>query len=45
MPASLAATPWVQRLHAKDGGIPYGVAMAAAVLAILPNTHWAFTAF
>ena len=45
MPASLAATPWIQRLHARDGGIPYGVAMAAAVLVILPKTHWAFTAF
>lgn len=45
IPASLAATPWIQRLHAKDGGIPYGVAMAAAVLALVPHTHWAFTAF
>ena len=45
MPASLAAMPWIQRLHAKGGGVPYGVAMAAAVLAILPKTHWAFTGF
>jgi prepilin peptidase CpaA len=45
MPASLVAIPWIQRLHAASGGIPYGVAMAAAVLATIPQTHWAVTVF
>ena len=35
---------WAMRLHAKRGGIPYGVALAAAGLWIYPNTLW-FKAF
>lgn len=38
--------PWALTLHAKDKGIPYGLAIAAAALVIYPKTPWfaAFTA-
>jgi Flp pilus assembly protein protease CpaA len=29
----------VQRLHANDVGVPYGVALAAAALAVYPHTQ------
>ncbi|MGH1419970.1 MAG: A24 family peptidase [Hyphomicrobiaceae bacterium] len=29
---------WAHRLHTKDGGIPYGVAIAAAALTVFPGT-------
>ena len=29
---------WLQRLHEKGGGVPYGIALAAAGLIIYPNT-------
>jgi prepilin peptidase CpaA len=32
LPAALAARPWIGRLHAKDQGVPYGVAIAAAAI-------------
>ena len=31
---------WAMRLHEKTGGIPYGVALAAAGLWIYPTTLW-----
>jgi prepilin peptidase CpaA len=31
---------WAARLHAKGGGMPYGVAIAAGALTIYPSTHW-----
>jgi prepilin peptidase CpaA len=40
LPAVLARQEWVQRLHRKDGGVPYGIALAAAALAVYPQTHW-----
>jgi prepilin peptidase CpaA len=40
LPAWLAGQEWVQRLHRKDGGVPYGIALAAAALAIYPETQW-----
>src|SRR4051794_16831080 len=40
LPAVLARQAWVQRLHEKDGGVPYGIALAAAALAIYPETPW-----
>ena len=40
LPQWLAKQEWVQRLHRKDGGIPYGIALAAAALAIYPETRW-----
>ena len=40
LPAVLARQQWVQRLHSKDGGVPYGIALAAAALAVYPETPW-----
>jgi prepilin peptidase CpaA len=34
------APPWIARLHSRGSGVPYGVPMAAAALAILPHTAW-----
>lgn len=40
LPAMLAKQAWVQRLHDKNGGVPYGIALAAAALAVYPETPW-----
>jgi prepilin peptidase CpaA len=40
LPASLAEQDWVKRLHKLDGGVPYGIALAAAALLIYPDTAW-----
>jgi prepilin peptidase CpaA len=40
LPGWLAEQGWVQRLHRKDGGVPYGIALAAAALAVYPETQW-----
>jgi prepilin peptidase CpaA len=40
LPDWLARHAWVQRLHGKDGGVPYGIALAAAALAVYPETPW-----
>jgi prepilin peptidase CpaA len=40
LPERLARYAWVARLHAKDAGVPYGVALAAAALAVYPETAW-----
>jgi prepilin peptidase CpaA len=40
LPPMLAGREWVERLHRKDGGVPYGIALAAAALAIYPDTPW-----
>ena len=40
LPVVLECQPWIQRLHAKGGGVPYGIALAAAALAIYPKTGW-----
>jgi prepilin peptidase CpaA len=40
LPQFLANHQWAQRLHSKDGGVPYGIALAAAALFIYPNTLW-----
>jgi prepilin peptidase CpaA len=39
-PPFLMRQPWAMRLHAKAGGMPYGLALAAAALAIFPSTAW-----
>lgn len=39
LPERLARSEWVQRLHANDAGVPYGVALAAAALAVYPHTQ------
>jgi prepilin peptidase CpaA len=38
LPAMLARQAWILRLHDSKSGIPYGVALAAGVLVILPGT-------
>ena len=40
LPAVLARQSWVLRLHEKGAGVPYGIALAAAALAVYPETGW-----
>jgi prepilin peptidase CpaA len=40
LPAVLARQEWLERLHRKDAGVPYGIALAAAALAVYPETQW-----
>jgi prepilin peptidase CpaA len=40
LPAALARQPWIMRLHEKGGGVPYGIALAAAALIVYPDTGW-----
>lgn len=40
LPRALASQPWLLRLHGKDTGIPYGIALAAGALMVYPDTEW-----
>jgi prepilin peptidase CpaA len=40
LPAFVIRQPWLLRLHDDKAGVPYGVALAAAALAIYPGTPW-----
>ena len=40
LPRLLAGQAWAERLHRMDTGIPYGIALALAALAIYPETPW-----
>jgi prepilin peptidase CpaA len=40
LPQALASQEWAKRLHRIDGGVPYGIALAAAALLIYPETSW-----
>jgi prepilin peptidase CpaA len=40
LPAPLARQPWILRLHETGGGVPYGIALAAAALTVYPKTGW-----
>ena len=40
LPRFLCGQAWAERLHRKDSGVPYGIALAAAALAIYPDTVW-----
>src|SRR3982075_4064423 len=40
LPYSLAGQTWLIRLHAKESGIPYGIALAIGALMIYPETEW-----
>jgi prepilin peptidase CpaA len=42
--AAMRLPDWALRLHKPGGGIPYGVAIGAAALAVYPATPW-FAAF
>lgn len=41
LPYGLAGQAWLVRLHAKESGIPYGIALALAALLVYPETEWA----
>jgi prepilin peptidase CpaA len=40
LPSLLMGQQWAERLHRKDAGVPYGIALAAAALAVYPDTIW-----
>jgi prepilin peptidase CpaA len=40
LPYPLAREPWALKLHDKQTGIPYGIALAIGALAIYPETDW-----
>jgi len=40
LPGPFARQAWILRLHDAGGGIPYGIALAAAALAVYPKTGW-----
>jgi prepilin peptidase CpaA len=40
LPQLLRGQTWAERLHSKDAGVPYGVALAAAALLLYPDTIW-----
>jgi prepilin peptidase CpaA len=40
LPYALAGQTWLLRLHAKESGIPYGIALALGALMIYPETQW-----
>jgi prepilin peptidase CpaA len=39
VPATLLAHGWLARLHNPHSGIPYGIALAAGALVVLPHTE------
>jgi prepilin peptidase CpaA len=40
LPTLFARQAWIQRLHERSGGVPYGIALAAAALVVYPHTGW-----
>jgi prepilin peptidase CpaA len=40
LPRILIGKEWAERLHREGGGVPYGIALAAAALLIYPQTEW-----
>jgi prepilin peptidase CpaA len=40
LPYALTGQAWLDRLHAKDSGIPYGIALAIGALLVYPDTDW-----
>jgi prepilin peptidase CpaA len=40
LPSLLQGSAWAERLHRKDAGVPYGIALAAAALIVYPDTVW-----
>jgi prepilin peptidase CpaA len=40
LPGLLTGQDWAERLHRKDTGVPYGIALAAAALIVYPDTIW-----
>lgn len=40
LPELLGRHVWIARLHDRSAGVPYGIALAAAGLIVLPRTVW-----
>ena len=40
LPVMFAGQPWLARLHDKQTGIPYGIALTIGALVIYPETEW-----
>ena len=40
LPQALTGQAWLLKLHAKETGIPYGIALAIGALMIYPHTEW-----
>jgi prepilin peptidase CpaA len=40
LPQLLASREWIERLHHRGGGVPYGIALAAGALVVYPHTQW-----
>jgi prepilin peptidase CpaA len=40
LPALLVGRAWAERLHQPNGGVPYGIALAAAAMVVYPDTPW-----
>ena len=40
VPYAFRSQEWLLRLHSKDSGIPYGIALAIGALMIYPETGW-----
>jgi len=40
LPYMFAGQAWLLKLHAKESGIPYGIALAIGALTIYPETDW-----
>ena len=40
LPYQFAGQTWLLRLHAKESGIPYGIALAIGALMVYPETEW-----
>jgi len=40
LPRAFVGREWAERLHQRGGGVPYGIALAAAALVVYPQTEW-----
>jgi len=40
LPYALTGQVWLLKLHAKESGIPYGIALAVGALVVYPETEW-----
>jgi prepilin peptidase CpaA len=40
LPGILIGRAWAERLHEPKGGVPYGIALAAAAMVVYPSTAW-----
>ncbi len=40
LPPVFIGRQWAERLHQRDSGVPYGIALATAALIVYPQTEW-----